>query len=191
MNYPFENDLKLADQTLKQGGLILYPTDTIWGIGCDATSAEAVNKVYALKQRQDNKALVVLLASEKDIYKYITEPPPDIFNYLENEKGPLTVIYDGATGVADNLKAADGSVAIRIVKDDFCKMLIKKFGRPVVSTSANISGMRSAENFNDIVSEIKTGVDYIVQHRQNEIKNQKPSKIIKWNRDGTITTIRS
>jgi L-threonylcarbamoyladenylate synthase len=187
----FENDIKKCIEVLKNGGLILYPTDTIWGIGCDATNEDAVAKIFTLKKRDDSKALVTLVAEERDINKYITQPDPAVFDFLDSATKPLTVIYDGATMLAENLLGANGSAAIRVVKDDFCKMLIKRFGKPIVSTSANISGEASPANFTDISPEIKTGVDYVVQHRQDDINNGVASTIVKLNRDGTVTTIRS
>jgi L-threonylcarbamoyladenylate synthase len=187
----FENDIDNCQQVLNDGGLILYPTDTIWGIGCDATNETAVEKIYQLKKRSDKKTMIILLADEKDILKYVTQPGLKIFDYIKDVKKPTTFIYEGGTGVADNLINENGTVAIRIVKDPFCKALIKRFHKPVVSTSANVSSYPSPLVFNDIDTIIKKGVDYIVQHRQNDLHPAEPSSIIKWNKDGSFTVIRS
>jgi L-threonylcarbamoyladenylate synthase len=185
----FEKDIEACVKTLNEGGLILYPTDTIWGIGCDATNPIAVQKVFDLKGRAENKALIVLLADEKDLLKYVAAIDLQIFDYLETRTKPTTVIYNGALGLADNLIADDGSVGIRICKDDFCKHLIKRFRKPIVSTSANISGEKSPAQFSDISSVIKTGVDYQVNWRSNENKPASASSIIKWE-NGNVTIIR-
>ena len=185
----FENDIESCIKTLNEGGLILYPTDTIWGIGCDATNASAVQKVFSLKGRAETKALIVLLADERELLKYVAAVDLQIFDYLEVQTKPTTVIYEGALGLADNLIAADGSVAIRICKDDFCKHLIKRFRKPIVSTSANLSGEKSPASFSDISSAIKSGVDYTVNWRSNENKPASASSIIKWD-NGNVTIIR-
>ncbi len=187
----FTNDIKECITVLQAGGLILYPTDTIWGIGCDATNENAVAKIYSLKKRADEKSMVILVADEASITKYVTQADVKIFDYIKGIYKPTTVIYDGAVGLADNAIAKDGSVAIRIVKDDFCKQLISAFKKPIVSTSANISGYPPPGVFTDIDSAIKNGVDYIVQHRQDDLIPASPSAIIKWNADGSLTIIRS
>ena len=187
---PFTKDMEACIKVLQNGGLILYPTDTIWGIGCDATNEEAVAKIYKLKKRADEKSMIVLLAAEKDLLQYVTQPPPDIFDYLKDVSKPTTVIYEGAINLADNLINKDGSIAIRIVKDEFCKQLIKRFRKPIVSTSANISGLPSPSNFNAIDTAIKNGVDYIVQHRQDDVTPTTPSTIVKWNADGSLHILR-
>jgi L-threonylcarbamoyladenylate synthase len=185
----FSSDIESCLQTLRSGGIILYPTDTIWGIGCDATDAVAVGKVYALKQRPEKKSLIVLLAEERDILKYVRQPEPAIFDFLQNTPKPTTVIYPGVVGLAENL-GEDGTIAIRIVKDDFCKQLIKRFGKPIVSTSANISGQEPPAFFEEIQEAVMQGVDYIVQYRRADKVPGKPSSIVKYNRDGTLTVIR-
>lgn len=187
----FEDDITMCLAILEQGGLILYPTDTIWGIGCDAGNAAAVSKIYQLKKRPDKKTMVILVAEESDILQYVTQPDPRIFDYIKGIAKPTTVIYEGGIGLAANLIQQDGSVAIRVSNDLFCKKLIKKFGRPIVSTSANISGYPPPVVFGDIDVVIKKGVDYVVQHRQDEIAMAQPSAIIKWNADGSFTIIRS
>lgn len=186
----FEKDIVEATKVLKAGGLILYPTDTIWGIGCDATNEEAVAKIYRLKQRADEKSMIILLADERDIIQYVAQPDLEVFDYLDTTTKPTTVIYEGAIGLAGNLVNSDGSIAIRIPKDDFCIHLIKRFRGPVVSTSANISGQPSPQTFADVSDEIKSGVDFIVQHRQSDKSAAMPSSIIKWNVNGPPTIIR-
>lgn len=185
----FEKDIKHCVEVLKAGGLILYPTDTIWGIGCDATNAIAVQKVYDLKKRDDRKALIVLAATEQDVMRYTAAVDLSLFDYLETLTKPTTVIYESGLGFAENLLAADGSIAIRICKDYFCKALIKRFGKPIVSTSANISNERSASNFSEINPTIKLGVDYVVQYKQDDKSIAQPSSIIKWE-NGKLEVIR-
>jgi Sua5/YciO/YrdC/YwlC family protein len=187
----FENDIRECIHTLQSGGLILYPTDTVWGIGCDATNDEAVLRIYHLKRRTDDKSMIVLLAEEKDIPKYVGEMDPKVFDYIKGIHKPTTVIYESAKGLSRNLVNKNGSIAIRIVKDNFCRELIKRFGKPIVSTSANISGYPPARIFPDIDIEIKSGVDYIVQHRQDDLTEAVPSAIVKWEADGALIIIRS
>jgi L-threonylcarbamoyladenylate synthase len=185
----FLNDIEASIKVLQNGGLILYPTDTIWGIGCDATNKKAVEKIYALKKRQDEKAMIVLVADERDVLQYTASPDLSVFDYLQQTKKPTTVIYDGAIGLAENLTGKDGSIAIRICSEPFCRHLIKRFRKPIVSTSANISGQPAAKIFADITDEIKTQVDYIVKYRQEDKTNAEPSSVIKWD-NGSITVIR-
>jgi len=186
----FDNDIEKCLQVLQSGGIILYPTDTIWGIGCDATDESVVEKIIQLKQRPVQKSFVVLVAEEKDILRYTAAPDLSVFDYLQSVKKPTTVIYEHALGLAQNVCNADGSVAIRICKDDFCRHLIKRFRKPIVSTSANMSGDPSPQNFSFINEIIKQGVDYVVQYRQHEKIQVKPSSIIKW-KNGKIEVIRS
>lgn len=186
----FNQDVENCLHTLRNGGLILYPTDTIWGIGCDATNADAVKKIYTLKQRPETKSCIVLLAGEKDLLRYVTQPDLQVFDYLLTAKKPTTVIYKDPVGLADNLIAADGTIAIRIVKDDFCRHVIKRFRKPIVSTSANISGATAPAFFSAISDEIKKGVDYIVQYRQDDEAPKEASAVIKWE-NGNITVLRS
>lgn len=185
----FENDIENCLNVLRNGGLILYPTDTVWGIGCDATNAEAVAKIYQLKKRSNEKAMIVLAADEKDILNHVAAPDLSLFDYLEKTKKPTTVIYDGAIGFAENLTGKDGSIAIRICNEIFCRQLIKRFRKPVVSTSANMSGEPVAKTFAEISDEIKGGVDYIVNYRQDDKTIAEPSSVIKWN-NGTVNIIR-
>jgi len=185
-----EQDIQSALQTLRSGGIILYPTDTIWGIGCDATNEAAVQKIYELKQRPDYKSMIVLLAAERDLIQYVSAPDMEVFNYLDTVTKPTTIIYDGAIGLADNLLAADGSIAIRIVKEEFCKHLIKRLGKPIVSTSANLSGNPAPQFYKEIDPAIKAGVDYQVQYLRDDNTPKQPSAIVKWNRDASVTIIR-
>jgi L-threonylcarbamoyladenylate synthase len=187
----FTNDIEASIKVLQNGGLILYPTDTIWGIGCDATNEAAVAKIYALKKRSDEKSMIILLAGKESLPGYISQTPPKNFDYLKNIQKPTTVIYEGAINLAKNLINKDGTIAIRIVQDDFCQQLITAFKKPIVSTSANISGHTSPQIFKDITAPIKNGVDYIVQHRQRDATPAAPSAIIKWNADGSLFIIRS
>ena len=186
----FENDITACLKVLTAGGLILYPTDTIWGIGCDATNDDAVKKIFSLKQRPDKKSMIILVADEKDIFNYAENPDKKLFAYLSSAKKPTTVIYEHAKNIAQHLISEDGTIAIRIVKDDFCQALMSQLKKPIVSTSANISGEPAPKNFSEITGVIKNGVDYIVQHRQEDISSQ-PSSIIKLNSEGDIDIIRS
>ncbi len=186
----FDHDIEETLSALNKGGLILYPTDTVWGLGCDATNAGAVAKIYTLKKRQDGKSMIVLLANENDILRYVTQPYPKIFDYIKGVHKPTTFIYEGGTNLAANMIQDDGTVAIRLTKDPFCTQLIKRFGKPLVSTSANISGYPPPAIFEDIDIEIKNGVDYIVQHRQDDVTAASPSAIVKLNVDGSLSIIR-
>jgi len=177
-------------RVLEAGGLILYPTDTIWGIGCDATNAEAVRKVYALKQRDDAKSLIILLADPRDIFRYVANPPPDIISMVGAFERPTTVIYEQAIGLPDNLVNKDGSIAIRITRDPFCKSLIKRWKKPLVSTSANLSGAPSPQSYASIDPAIRDGVDYIVPLRREEREAPPPSRIIRIGNDGQVEVIR-
>ena len=185
----FQNDMEQCLLVLRNGGIILYPTDTVWGIGCDATNMNAVEKIFQLKNRADEKALIVLVSDEREIMKYVANADLGVFDYLQQQPKPTTVVYDGAIGLADNLIGRDGSVAIRICKEVFCKHLIKRFRQPIVSTSANISGLPVAKLFAEISDEIKNNVDYIVKYRQEDKTIASPSAVIKWN-NGAITIIR-
>ena len=185
----FEKDIEPCLRVLREGGLILYPTDTVWGIGCDATNEEAVKKVYDLKKRTDEKALIVLVADEREVLQYTAAPDLAVFDYLQFQPKPTTVIYEGAIGFASNLIGEDGSIGIRICHEPFCKHLIRRFRKPIVSTSANISGEPVAKFFADISPGIRNGVDYIVAYRQNDMKQASPSSVIRW-RNGKAEVIR-
>ena len=183
-------DLKKACDVLRKGGLILYPTDTIWGIGCDATNEEAVQRAYTLKQRADNKAMLLLLGNEARLESYVQEVPEIAWSLIEVADRPLTLIYPGARNLAPNLIAEDGSVGIRITREEFSRRLCEQFRRPVVSTSANISGQPAPHTFQEIAEEIKQGVDYIVQYRQDDLTAAQPSSIIKLGAGGLFQIIR-
>ena len=172
------------------GGLILYPTDTIWGIGCDATNEEAVRKVYALKRRSDHKAMLLLMDSSAKLNYYVQEVPDVAWDLIELADSPLTVIYSGARNVAPNLLAEDGSVGIRITQEEFSHKLCERFRKPLVSTSANVSGAPSPANFSEISDTIKSGVDYIVRYRQEDLSKASPSHIIKLGAGGLVKIIR-
>jgi L-threonylcarbamoyladenylate synthase len=182
----FENDVINALEVLHSGGLILYPTDTIWGIGCDATNAAAVERIYRLKKRSNEKSLIVLVAGEKDILQYVSEPDLAIFDHLKLVTKPTTVVYKGVINVASNLIGQDGTLAIRICRDEFCKHLIKRFRKPIVSTSANISDEPFPKNFSEISEKIKSGVDYVVHYRQDENTIAEPSALVKWEKGKAI-----
>ncbi len=186
----FFDDIESCVDTLNKGGTILYPTDTVWGIGCDAGNEKAVEKIFAVKKRNEEKSMIILVADENDILNYTDDPTPVIFDYIKGVHKPTTVIYDGARNVAKNLINKDGSIGIRIVNDPFCKKLIQRFGRAIVSTSSNISGYPPPSFFEDIDIEIKNGVDYIVQHRQDDLTPATPSAVIKLQADGKIRVIR-
>jgi L-threonylcarbamoyladenylate synthase len=191
MKTGFETDVENALRVLQQDGVILYPTDTIWGIGCDAANETAIQKVYAIKAREDTKSLIILLADMEDLLHYVAAPDPAVFDYIEQAQRPTTIIFENAINLPEKLVATDGSIAIRIVQDPFCRHLIKRLRKPIVSTSANRSGGPSPQHFGAIPEVIKSSVDYIVQWRQEDTTPAQPSQIIKWNRDGTTTVLRS
>jgi len=183
-------DIKNALEVLHNGGVILYPTDTIWGIGCDATNEAAVQRVYEIKERVNSKALLVLVDSEIKVDFYVTEVPPVSWELLEVADKPMTVIYDKARNLATNLIAEDGSVGIRVTKESFSKELCFRFRKAIVSTSANKSSAPSPANFSEISEEIKQKVDYIVSYRQEEQTCPAPSSILKLGNGGKIAVIR-
>lgn len=183
-------EFKKIVAVLSSGGIILYPTDTIWGIGCDATNDKAVKRIYDIKKREDNKSMLVLLDNENRLTQYIGKVPDIAWELIEASDKPLTLIYPYAKNLAPNLIANDGSVGIRIVKDEFCVQLIKQFRKPLVSTSANISGEKSPVVFSEISENIKSKVDYIVTHRQSDNTPGIPSSIIKINDGGFFKIIR-
>lgn len=185
-----EEDIKKACEVLRQGGLILYPTDTVWGIGCDATNSEAVARVYNLKQRCDSKALIVMLADENQLCRYIDDVPDIAYELIDVATKPLTIVYDNAINLCKELCAEDGSVGIRITREDFSKRLCKAFRRPIVSTSANISGQPTPIMFKDISNEIISGVDYVVENKRNQNGKATPSSVIKLSHDNSIKILR-
>lgn len=186
-----EDDLQSSIEVLQKGGLLLYPTDTVWGIGCDATNKAAVEKVFALKRRTELKTFIVLVANEESILEYTNQTNIKIFDFIKGVHKPTTVIYEQAKGIAKNLISSDGSIAIRICKEKFCNKLIQQFGKPIVSTSANISGYPTPLSFTDISLDIKDGVDYIVRYRQDDQTIQQPSSIVKWDAEGNLMVIRN
>ncbi len=184
------DDLAKALQVLKQGGVILYPTDTVWGLGCDATREESVRRICDIKKRADNKSLLVLMADPSFLDRYVEEVPPIAWDLIELSTTPLTIIYPRGKNLAGNLLGTDGSIGIRITSEAFSSELIRRFRKPVVSTSANISGKPSPSAFRDIPEEIKKAVDYIVHYRQGEIAAAKPSSILKLGTGGEVEIIR-
>ncbi len=186
----FHEDLKQAVEVLRKGGLILYPTDTIWGIGCDATNAEAVKKVYTLKRRTDQKSMLILLDNVGRLNSYIQEVPPLAYDLIELSDKPLTIVYSGAKNLAPNLPASDGTIGIRITSEAFSMALCQRFRKPVVSTSANVSGTQAPRHFGEISEDIRRGVDYVVNYRQGESIHAAPSGIIKLGVGGEIEIIR-
>jgi len=174
---------------LENGGLILYPTDTVWGIGCDATNEKAVAKVYEIKQRTNSKALICLVANDAMLERHVSEVPEVAYDLIDLSSKPTTIIYDKPKGVAQNLIAEDNTLAIRVASDKFCQYLINKFKKPIVSTSANISGQPSPKQFSEISKPIIKGVDYVVNLHQDKIAST-PSVIIKLSNDGQVNVIR-
>jgi len=183
------NQIQIALAILTQGKTILYPTDTVWGIGCDATNKLAVAKIFKIKKRNESKSLVILVDSFEMLGQYIDEIPETVKLYLSKSKSPVTVIYSFPKGLPNNVISDDDTVAIRIVQDAFCKDLIHEFGKPIVSTSANISGNQTPHSFSEIVQSVLDSVDYIVDLHK-EKKNRKASSIIKINPDNSIDVIR-
>ena len=175
---------------MNEGGVILYPTVTIWGIGCDATNEEAVRRVYQIKQRSDSKAMLVLVDSPVKVDFYVQDVPEVAWDLIEVADKPLTIIYSGARNLASNLIAEDGSVGIRVTNEEFSKHLCQQFRKAIVSTSANISGQPSPANYSEITEELKSMVDYVVGYRQEEMGPPKPSSIIKLDKGGVIKIIR-
>ena len=189
-----ELDIKNAVEVLRKGGVILYPTDTVWGIGCDATNVEAVKRVYDIKQRDDSKALICLVDSDARLQRYVRQVPDVAWQLIDSlqdsDAKPTTLILDGAVNLAPNLIAEDGSIALRITNEPFSKELCYRFQKALVSTSANISGEPAAQNFCDIDPRIVEAVDYVCWTRRQEHKPHQPSSIIRLRPDGEVTIIR-
>ena len=189
-----EEDIRMAVETMRKGGVILYPTDTVWGIGCDATNAEAVKRVYEIKQRDDSKALICLVDSDARMQRYFRSVPDVAWQLIDSMKDgdakPTTLILDGAINLAENLIAEDGSVGIRITNEPFSKELCYRFQKAIVSTSANISGEPAAQNYCDIDPRIIEAVDYVCWSRRQEHKPHTPSSIIKLKENGEVMIIR-
>lgn len=183
-------DIAEAVRVVKAGGVILYPTDTIWGIGCDASNPEAVARVYAIKQRTDSKALICLLGSDASLNLYVPDVPEVAYDLIELGTKPLTIIYDDARNLAPNLLADDGSVGMRVTKEEFSQTLCMRCKRALVSTSANVSGRPSPTCFADIAPELLQAVDYVCTSRRNEKPQAKPSSIMKLSKNNEIKIIR-
>ena len=186
----YEKDIKQAVEVLRQGGVILYPTDTVWGIGCDATNDEAVKRVYQIKQRSDSKAMICLVDSDARLQRYVRQVPDVAWDVMQLSVKPITVILDGAVNLAPSLLAEDGSVAMRITREEFSRQLCYRFQKPLVSTSANISGMPPAQNYRDIDPALLQSVDYVCTSRRQEKKPHTPSSIIRLTPDGQVSVIR-
>ena len=185
-----DEEIDKTVEVLKKGGIIVYPTDTIWGIGCDATNEKAVKKIYALKHRLEKKKMIVLICKPESLNKFIDKVPPIAYDLIESWDKPLTIIYSGAMNLAKNLIEDDKSVAIRVSKDEFSQRVIKKLGKPLVSTSANHSGEAAPIFFKSITSEILEGVDYVVDLYHDSLNTVKPSTIIKLLKSGNFEVIR-
>lgn len=189
-NITFEQDLRNALETLRKGGIIIYPTDTIWGIGCDATNADAVKKIYDLKRRVESKSMLALVDSEGALERWVDDIPEVAWELIEAAVRPLTVIFDHPKGIAPNLLADDGSLGVRITGEDFSRELCRRLRRPLVSTSANISGEKAPASFKDISEDILKGADYVVEYRRNEDIRSSASNIIKISEGGLFKVIR-
>lgn len=186
----FAHEVDAALEALRSGQVILYPTDTIWGLGCDATDAAAVKKIYRIKQRDDSKSLIILVADERDVLHYVSAPDLAVFDFVAQQKRPTTILFNGAVNLPDALVAEDGSIAIRMVQDPFCRHLIRRLRKPLVSTSANISGQPSPRFFNEVSEAVKAAVDYTVNWRQSDRTPAEPSQIIRWQGEGQVEYIR-
>ena len=184
------DDIRKACEVMEKGGVILYPTDTIWGIGCDATNEEAVKRIFEIKHRADSKAMLILIDTAAKLNYYVKDVSDVAWDLIDLADKPMTIIYDGARNLAPNLLAEDGSVGIRVTNESFSKQLCQRFRKAIVSTSANISGNPSPANFSEISEEIKQAVDYIVENRRDEKTKAKPSSIIKLSAKGEIKIIR-
>jgi L-threonylcarbamoyladenylate synthase len=187
---PYDQELWKAVEILRSGGTILYPTDTIWGIGCDATNHEAVEKIYKIKHRVESKSLIVLLDDQNRLFEFVEKVPDISFDLIDSLNKPTTIIYSKAKNLASNVIASDGSIAIRVTKDSFCRDLIKLFGKPIVSTSANISGDPSPVIYRDVPEDVLNSVDYIVNLYHGRMNSPKPSTIIRLFENGEFIIVR-
>jgi len=185
-----KDEVAKALKVLQEGGIILYPTDTIWGIGCDATNTEAVKKIYALKQRDEAKSMIILLSVDNQLQSYISNVPDIAYDLMEYAENPLTLVMPGAKNISPALIAPDGSVGVRVSNHEFCKQLIQRLRKPLVSTSANISGEASPKNFGQVSAEIINGVDYVVDLEQHDMAEKKPSTIMRLQPDGRFEFLR-
>lgn len=183
-------DMRLATETLRKGGIILYPTDTVWGIGCDATNAEAVARIYELKRRADSKSMLVLVGSDVELERTVEKVPEAAWMLMEAAVKPMTIIYDHPVGLAENLLAPDGSAGIRVTHELFSQTLCQRLRCPIVSTSANISGEKTPGNYSEISEEIKQGVDYVCRYRREDPSRSKSSNIIMVHDNGVFKIIR-
>jgi L-threonylcarbamoyladenylate synthase len=185
-----EQEIQRCLNVLKRGGTILYPTDTIWGVGCDATNQKAVDKVYKIKKRLETKSLIILIDDPEMLGNYVKEIPAITWDLMDNVERPITIIYPNARNLPKNVIGEDNSIAIRVVKNEFCKKLIRELGKPIVSTSANVSGEPAPLVFRCVAEEVKTRVDYVVNLYQDVLQEVKPSRIIKLNENGEFNIIR-
>lgn len=188
--YPDHQDLKESLDTLRSGGLLLYPTDTIWGIGCDPLNVEAIQQIYALKGRDQAKSMILLLENENMLSSYVEEVPDVAYQLIEYSERPLTIVYSKAKNLPPELVNSDGSIGIRIVKHPYCEELIRRFRRPIVSTSANLSGEPSPKGFEDIAENIRDGVDYIAEYGRMESGSGQPSVVMKLDPSGAFEFLR-
>lgn len=187
----FKLDVQQAVDTLKCGGILLYPTDTVWGLGCDATNSMAVKRIFEIKHRSDSKALITLVGSEAMLERYVENVPEIAWQLIDVAVRPLTIVYDKAVGVAPELLAADGSIGIRLTHELYCSELLRRLNRPIVSTSANISGEKAPATFNQIAAEILNASDYTAHYRRNENEvSKRPSDVIKITGSGIVKVLR-
>jgi len=186
----FDEDIKESLNTLRRGGILLYPTDTIWGLGCDPTNESAVNSIFKLKSREENKSLIILADGISMIERYVTDVPEIVYELIDVSETPLTIIYPYGKNLAPGVGSDDGSIGIRICRDEFCSELISRFRKPIVSTSANFSGNPSPGNFSEIEKDLIDKVDYVVKYRQDDRSKKSVSPVIKINKDGSIKIIR-
>lgn len=186
----YDSDIRKACKIMKDGGIILYPTDTIWGIGCDASNSEAVRKIYKLKQRSDSKSMLVLIDSDAKLNYYVSDVPDVVYDLMDLSEKPLTIIYDGARNLSPELISEDGSIGIRVTKEPFSQDLCRVFKGAIVSTSANVSGQLFPQNFSEISESIIDNVDFVVSYRQHEVGLSRPSSIIKLGAGGLVKIIR-
>lgn len=189
-NMNLEEEISKSVELFKKGKLLLYPTDTIWGIGCDATNSKAIQKIYKLKGKSENKGMIVLLDSHEKLEDYLKKVPPLAYDLIENSKSPLTIVYSGPKNLTKKIIARDGTIAIRIVKDEYCTQVIRMFGKPIVSTSANFANQPSVLTFKQIDDGIIKGVDHVVSVFQDRVVSTKASTIIKLEDDGTFLILR-
>lgn len=183
-------DISAAVAALKRGEIIVYPTDTVWGIGCDATNSDAVRKIFEIKRRADAKALISLVSDEAMLERWVNDIPEVAFELIEAAVKPMTIVYDHPVGLAPELLAEDGSAAIRVTADPFCQALCRGLRKPIVSTSANVSGSATPRNFSEITPEILSSVNYVALTRREDRRPAKPSTVIKLGSGGLITVIR-